>query len=229
MTNIDFLPPRYRERHRQRQAFAWEIAIVAFFGLLIASGVLWQFAEHWRIGSRLTALKGEFEQAEAMQATLEQLQNKLAASSEAAELYLYLHHPWPRTQVLCALEQCLPEGMSLTDVHVSYEAVSPGPALSDEELKKLTLPRRDIMRLRREADRRVAVVKIAGTTGDARLVYDFAHRLGQMPLLASVKLEAAENQAAGATEQTIFRLRGLLKPGYGQPSGPEPSLAEVRN
>ena len=32
MKNIDFLPPRYRERHRKRQAFAWEIAVLAFFG-----------------------------------------------------------------------------------------------------------------------------------------------------------------------------------------------------
>ena len=228
MKNIDFLPPRYRERHRKRQAFAWEIAVLAFFGLLIAAGVLWQVSQRWRAAHQLAALKLQFQQAVELQATQEQLQSKLASTSEAAELYLYLEHPWPRTQVLRAMESCLPEGMYLTDVHIAYEAPTAPPALSEEKLQKLSPARRDIARLRRESDRRVAVVKIAGTTGDASHVYDFAHRLGQLPPLATVKLESAENQAGDLPKHTAFRLRGVLKPGYYQAGGPEPVLAEKR-
>jgi hypothetical protein len=228
MKNIDFLPPRYRERHRQRQAFAWEIAVVAFFGLLIAAGALWQLNQRWRVGNRLAALKESFQQAVELQALQEQLQAKLSTSSEAAELYLYLEHPWPRTQVLRAMESCLPEGMYLTDIHIAYEATTGPPALSEEELRKLSPARRDMARLRRESDRRVGVVKIAGTTGDASLIYQFAHRLGQLPPLATVKLETAENQPGDALQQTGFRLRGVLKPGYFQAGGPEATLAEQR-
>jgi hypothetical protein len=224
MKNIDFLPPRYRERHRQRQAFAWEIVVVAFFGLLIAAGVAWQFQQRWRIGNRLAALQDSFQQAVEMQAMQEQLQARLATNSEAAELYLYLEHPWPRTQVLRAMESCMPAGMFLTDIHISYETAGAPAALSGEELQKLSPARRDIARLRRESDQRVAVVKIAGTTGDATQIYQFAHRLGQLPPLATVKLETAENQAGN--EQTAFRLRGVLKPGYYQAGGPEGVLAE---
>jgi hypothetical protein len=228
MKNIDFLPPRYRERHRQQQAFAWEIAVVAFFGLLIGVGALWQFNQRWRVNGRLDGLKDQFEQAVTLQATQEQLQARLAASSESAELYLYLEHPWPRTQVLHAVESCRPEGMLLTDVHIAYESAAAAPALDEAELQKLSPSRRDMARLRRESDRRIAVVKIAGTTADDSQVYQFADRLGQLPPLATVKLEAAENQGS-APGQTGFRLRGVLKPGYFQPGGPERALAETRS
>jgi len=227
MKPIDFLPPRYRERHRQRQALAWEISIVTLFAVLIGCGVLWQITEHWQANSQLTSIREQFRSAVELQSRLEQLQNKLAEESQTAELYLYLQHPWPRTQVLHAMEGCLSDGMYLHDVQVSHEAMTAAPPLSDEELLKMTPVQRDITRLRREADRRIAVVKIAGTTSDSKLVYDFAHRLGQTPLMATVKLEAAENQIAGS-DQTTFRLRGVLKPGYGQPGGPETSLAENR-
>ena len=227
MKNIDFLPPRYRERHRQRQAFAWEIAVVAFFGLLIAAGVLWQLKERWRVNSQLARLKDSFQEAVALQATQEQLQARLATNSETAALYLYLEHPWPRTQVLAAVESCLPPGMVLKDIHIVYEAAAAAPQLDEAELQKLSPARRDMARLRRESDRRIAVVKIAGTTADDSQVYRFADRLGQLPPLATVKLESAEDQGS-AVGQTGFRLRGVLRPGYFQPGGPEPALAEKR-
>lgn len=228
MKNIDFLPPRYRERHRERQAIAWEIVVVAFFGLLITACVLWQVQQRWRITSKLTGLKNQFQEAVLLQATQEQLQIRLAISSESAELYLYLEHPWPRTQVLHAIESCLPEGMLLTDIHFAYEAAAAVPALDEAELQKLSPAKRDIARLRRESDRRIAVVKIAGTTNDDSQVYHFAHRLGQLPPLATVKLESAENQGKDTIQHTGFRLRGVLKPGYFQPGGPEPTLAETQ-
>ena len=226
MKNIDFLPPRYRERHRQRQAFAWEIAVVGFFGLLIAAGALWQLNQRWRINNRLAALNDRFQEAVALQATQEQLQARLASGSEVAELYLYLEHPWPRTQVLHAAESCLPQGMFLTDIHIAYEAATTAPALDEAELQKLSPARRDMARLRRESDRRTAVVRIAGTTDDDTQVYHFAHRLGQLPPLATVKLESAETQGKDILEKTGFRLRGVLRPGYFQPGGPENALAE---
>lgn len=228
MKNIDFLPPRYRERHQQRRAFAWEVAVVAFFGVLIAAAVLWQINQRWRVGRQLAAIENEYQQAIEMGQTQQQLQTRLAVASEAAELYLYLQHPWPRTQVLHPIESCLPEDMSLTDVELIYEATAPPPALDDAELAKLSPLQRDLAQLRREADHRVAVVKIAGTTDDASQVYHFAQRLGQLPPLASVKLESAENQGDQSLQRTGFRLRGVLKPGYCQPGGPERTLAEAR-
>lgn len=228
MKNIDFLPPRYRERHRQRQAYVWEIVIVGFFGLLIAAGVLWQFNQRWRVSNRLAVLKDPFQEAVALNAQQEQLRSKLASSSEAAELYLYLEHPWPRTQVLGALENCLPPGMFLTDIHIAYEAVAAAQALDEAELQKVSPAKRDMARLRRESDRRIAVIKIAGTTHDDRQVYHFAHRLGELPPFATVKLESAENQGRDILQQTGFRLRGVLKPGYFQPGGPEHNVAEKR-
>jgi hypothetical protein len=173
-------------------------------------------------------LKDQFQEAVSLQATQEQLQARLANSSEAADLYLYLQHPWPRTQVLRTVESCLPPGMSLTDIQIVYEATAAGPALDEAELKKLSPARRDLARLRRESDHRIAVVKIAGATGDDSQVYHFAHRLGQLPPLATVKLESAENQDKDLLQQTGFRLRGMLKPGYFQPGGPQKTLAEVR-
>src|SRR4051794_32813660 len=112
MKNIDFLPPRYRERRHQRRAFAWEIGVVASFGVLIAMTALWQFNQYWRVSGQLAALEGRHQEALATQATHQQLQTRLAEASEAAELYIYLEHPWPRTQVLHAIESCLLDDMS---------------------------------------------------------------------------------------------------------------------
>src|SRR4029079_18030302 len=100
---IDFLPPRYRERHQQRRAFAWEIAVVVFFGLLIAAAAAWQVHQRWQVGRQMAALEGRFQEAVDLQGKQEQLQSRLSAISEVAELYLYLEHPWPRTQVLHAI------------------------------------------------------------------------------------------------------------------------------
>jgi hypothetical protein len=230
MKNIDFLPPHYRERRQQRWAYAWEIAVVAFFGLLIAIATCWQLNQRWRVGKQLAALAGRYQEAQATQAAQQQLQTKLAEASEAAELYLYLEHPWPRTQVLHAIESCLPDDMSLTDVHFNYEASSTAATLDEAELAKLSPAKRSLARLRREADQRVALVWIAGTTTNSADIYEFAQRLGRLPPLAAVKLETAENQAGKSQlQQTSFRLRGVLKPGYGQPGGPEKPLAEHRS
>jgi hypothetical protein len=227
MKNIDFLPPRYLERYRQKQALAWVAAVAASFGLLIAGLAAWQGSQRWRANRELASLGAEYQAALAAKAEHEQLQTRLADASQAAELYLYLSHPWPRTQMLRAIETCLPEDTSLTSLSVAYEAQA-APALDEAELQKLTPAQRDLARLRREADHRVAVISISGITSDAPNVYDFASQLGRSPPLTRVTVETAENQSK--TKQTTFRLRGYLQPGYCQPGGPEPvaDAASVR-
>jgi hypothetical protein len=221
MKNIDFLPPRYKARRQERRTFVWQVAAGASFAVLVAVAAAWQFSERWQVASQLAALGPQHQQALTTQALHEQLQTRLAAASEAAELFMYLEHPWPRTQVLHAIESCLPQDLSLTDVHLTYEAMPvPAPPLDEAEQAKLTPTQRDLARLRREMDRRAAVIWISGTTGDAGHIYEFTDRLGQSPLFAAIKLENAENQPTAAIKQTNFRLRGTLKPGYGQPGGP---------
>ena len=222
MKNIDFLPKRYQLRQQQRRAFTWEISIVVFFALLIAPIAVWQGVQRWRVGTQLQALSAQHQQALDTQAAHQLLQVQLASASEAAELYLYLEHPWPRTQVLHAIRSCLPDDMWLTDVHITFEPL-PGaaPQVDEAKLLKLSPTQRDLSRLQREADRRATLVWISGTAADASHVYDFVHRLGQTAPFAMIKLETAENQASKASQQTTFRLRGLLKPGYGQPGGPQ--------
>jgi hypothetical protein len=95
------------------------------------------------------------------------------------------------------------------------------PPVDEVEQARLNPPQRDLARLRREGDRRLAMVWIAGATGDAGKVYEFTDRLGKSSLFASIKLENAENQTNATIKQTTFRLRGTLKPGYGQPGGPQ--------
>lgn len=228
MKSIDFLPKRYQLRQQQRRAFTWEICVVIFFAMLITPIAMWQVAQRWQVGTRLQALSEQYQQALDTQTAHQKLQVQLASASEAAELYLYLEHPWPRTQVLHAISSCLPEDMWLTDVHITYEAVSgvalqsgAAPQVDEAKLAKLSPTQRDLNRLRREADRRATLVWISGTADDASHVYDFVHRLGQTAPFATVKLETVENESSTANQKTTFRLRSLLKPGYGQPGGPQ--------
>jgi len=225
MKNIDFLPESYRRRRMQRRAYAWEIGVIALFGAVVGVTATVQFIDRWRVGSQLTALDGGFQRALETQATYQGLQAQLATASEAAGLYAYLEHPWPRTQVLRAILGCMPPNFTLSDLHITYEALptTPAPAPDEAELKKLSPARRDLDRLRRDADRRATIVWIEGLTDDAANVYQFAHKLGLTPPFASVKLETVENQGERGLRRTSFRLRGLLKPGYGQPGGPQPA------
>lgn len=232
MKNIDFLPESYRRRRIQRRAYAWEISVLLLFGGIVAATALMQFGLRWQVSQRMATLEPSFQQALQTQNRYRLLQAELAKSSEAAELYMFLEHPWPRTQVLHAIVDSLPAQISLTNLHITSEAVQSSATsravLSDEALARLSAAQRDLDRLRKDADSRRAIVWIAGITSDASQVHELTQRLAGRPPFESVKLDMVESKVDGGLKQTTFRLRGVLTPGYGQAGGPHTKRADMR-
>ncbi len=221
MKNIDFLPQHYRNRRLERRARAWELTIAAFFGLLIAGAAVSQWLEHRQLLADETAILPATQRGKEAQLSLQEQQLQLATAGEAAELYLYLQHPWPRTQVLSAVHSALPPETFLTELNITYQSqplVAPPP--DEAEQKRLTKWQRDLMKVRREADRRTALVWLAGETSDSTHVYEFAAQLSKSPLFSTVKLESVESYVKEMEKHTVFKLRGVLKAGYGQADGP---------
>jgi Tfp pilus assembly protein PilN len=219
MKNIDFLPESYRRRRLQRRAQTWEATILLLFGVVVAATAILQAMQRWRVTRELAATEVVHRSAEEVQKSHEALQAKLSQAAQVAELYNYLEHPWPRTQVLRTLSDCLPESAAITRVEIVREQVQafPPPASETKE-ETLTPPQLDVKQLRQEYDQRPNVVTLSGLADNARQVHAFVDRLSTSPLLASVRLESVENQE-GPTQRTAFRLRGVLKSAYGQPGG----------
>lgn len=224
MKNIDFLPESYRQRRLQRRAHVWEIGMVAMFGLIVAVTASVQLTHRWRIADLMKDADADHRAALEVQKTLADLQSQLAQKTRVAELYSYLEHPWPRTQILRTVNDCMDEGMSLTRLSVAREqGPSVAPTAENKEAK-LSPAQQDLKRLQAEYDRRSTVITIAGFADDARQVHAFVDRLSASRLLDTVKLESVEIQEQSNERHIVFRVRSNLKRTYGQIGGPRRPL-----
>jgi hypothetical protein len=152
-----------------------------------------------------------------------------------AELETYLKHPWPRTQILAALIDQLPEEVQLEKISIVRE---PLPASANEPLPqttkvgeaaqaKLDPAQRDLETIRNVYDRSRIVVQLAGQSDDPLAFHRYLEDLGRSKLFTKLE-EGGLEHVAGDTEDHIrFTARIIIRPGYGQPGGPtsEPTAA----
>ena len=127
MHDIDFLPIEYRRKHERRQSQPWLIvAATAVVGLVAAAAIV----QHcrWRyVQGQLAAIQPAYETAVNLQDRLAEIQKRLGSVKAGAELYTYLRHPWPRTQLLSALLRPLPEEITFLQVQI-FRQPAAGPA-----------------------------------------------------------------------------------------------------
>ena len=160
MKQIDFLPNRYRERATQRRAHLWRVAVIALFGTVVAGTAVFQAKWRRDIQRQLAQIEPQHAIALEQSARFDQLQREYSQVEDKAALFVYLEHPWPRTQVLSQITRLLPASVVLSKVRVSPEIAEPDgravavvaePENSDalkslppvqQDLKQLKLPRR---------------------------------------------------------------------------------------
>src|SRR5688572_1891055 len=119
MQTIDFLPEHYRERRKQRRVRWWWALIVCLFGgVVLATGSL-QWLSVQKIKYELSRLEMQCNTFRQLDQHLLELETKVAHLSHSANLYTFLQHPWPRTQILAAVVQPVPEQMQLTSIRVA--------------------------------------------------------------------------------------------------------------
>ena len=231
MQDIDFLPAEYFQRRVRRQARPWRIAVVTLFAVLAAGAAAGQYLQRQRLQAELDALLPAYQLATGQQQRLAQLQAKLQTEQHTAELLAYLQHPWPRTQILRALVDSLPEQVVFEQLRIGRQKrsvqppaeVRPPSAEQKEDLSKLPPAQRDLRALREEYDNTEVYVRIVGATSDSSALYAWLATLGKHRLFARTELVSIE--IAGQTDNKLMRFEAVVVvvPGYSQPGGPMPA------
>jgi Tfp pilus assembly protein PilN len=246
MKNIDFLPTAYRERNALRESRTWWGVVVMVFGTVIFATASVQFT--WRRGveHELTLIQPKFMAATQRDMELTRLQKQIQAASESAGLFTYLQHPWPRTQILASVAAAVPPAIHLHEVHLTEVVIgAPGgettgsgkrrTVTKEKEATKVAPAVQDLALLRQECDLRQTFVELSGIADDVQQLHTFVADLAKSPIVAAAQLKSLEAvkqgdqvvdaaaEASGANVGgTRFELHLAIKPGYGQPNGPQP-------
>lgn len=241
MLAIDFLPDRYREQRAVRQVKIWQLVVLLIFGGAIGATAVGQFALRCLVARQVAEVEPLYAAAKDNEFRFTQLQQQLRDEQTVAELYAYLHHPWPRTQILAAIARPLPEPLKLGDLLVTNEAdqsattgwrrSEPQRSTSSEEGQpdtQTTAAERDLNNLRDEHDRNYTVVYTSGVTTESAALHKYVSLLGADTLFTKVELRSFESASSGLPAGVSkFSLRVVIRPGFGQPNGPSGKTLEA--
>jgi hypothetical protein len=230
MQEIDFLPEHYRQRREKRQRKPWQIAVVVLFLLLLGAAAYGQHRTRRRIEQDLAEVVPYYEMAVRETQWLGALQQQLQREQSRAALLTYLRHPWPRTQILAAILEPLPDEITLESLHISRR-LPPGQAASrrqvlekreseSDDQQSLPPAARDLKGLREEDDRRETVVAVAGVSSSSEAPYAYFERLENSDLFVQVDPGKVEPQQGGRLQEHRFDLTLIVRAGYGTPGGP---------
>jgi Tfp pilus assembly protein PilN len=228
---IDFLPASHRQRSVHRKANVWRLLIGGGFATALIVSFGSQQLMYRHTVRQLEDLQPAYDQAQALSQRLTAIQGELKKATNQADLFTYLRHPWPRTQLLTAALRQLPDCVTLTEIHIAHAQLAgaaeanlnrlPNKGKDDAEAKKLDSAQRDLRRLCEESAARETTLVLSGTTTDTAALERFLVALGEERLFLKVEmasLEANPEQRAGTWR---FLARIAIRPGYGEPGGPQ--------
>jgi hypothetical protein len=226
MKTIDFLPDIYRQREALRRARLWWCIVVVVFGGAIGASATAQGLLRSNLKRQLVLLEPQFISAQAQVRELTALQTQIVRASHEANLYTYLDHPWPRTQLLAEVVRPLPEVIRLTQVHVGEEEQArngqpAGPRNArpdDPKASQASDPELDLARLQDELDRRQATIELDGHTSDVARLHDYVADVNRSRLVAAAHIKSLEAAIPNQPGRTRFTLRLIVQPGHCQSS-----------
>ncbi len=232
MHDVDFLPVEYRQEHAKRHWRLWRVLVVVGFGAILMVAALGQYRSHGHAKAELDALLPKHQTALDQSNQLARMQADLKAARTYAELYTYLRFPWPRSRILVALLEPLPEGITFEQLDIGQQkSAVRGSAkkkkvsraereAEKEKLEKLSPAEQDLNRFHEEFDHSQTVVTISGTTTDDAALHKYLGGLNQGYLFSKASLSSIEvddNDPAGTMR---FSATVVVRPGYGKPDGP---------
>jgi len=231
MHDVDFLPAHYRQRRENRQRKPWQIAVIVACGLLMAAAAYGQYHTRRRIEEDLAAVGPYYEMAARETKWLDDLRQQLQRERSRAELLTYLRHPWPRTQILAAILQPLPEEITLERVRIRRDlppgkTAPPRPALerpASEDQPKDLLPsaRYDLKTLREEDVGLETIVTLTGSSSTSEAPYAYFNELEGCDLFVQVDPGKVEPEQGDRWQRHGFDLTLIVRPGYGRPGSPD--------
>ena len=239
MNEIDFLPLQYHHKHAYRHAKPWQIIVViSFLGLVVLVTISQKIHRRF-VENELSALTPDYERAINYQKQLSDVQSQLHKLDMEAELITYLHHPWPRSQLLSSLLSRLPREITLQQLQIVREtdqsATTPNRHLNavlenTAEQQKAMLPaQRDLHVLRNQCDTRQTVIVLLGTSTESAADRSVLNDITSNTLFSKADLCSfnTQNDSPGAAMQ--FKAKITVKPGYGQMDGPTGEMKTIQN
>ena len=173
MQTIDFLPEHYRERRKQRRVRWWWALIVCMFGGIVAVTASLQWLE---------------------------IETKVSALSHSANLYTFLKHPWPKTQILAAIAKPLPQELQLSSVRITESLIAkPVKPASPETQTAEPAPAphpavADLRQLHDAHESQRLVVVVEGSAKEVEALHGYLESLARHPLIAEARLNSMETR-----------------------------------
>ena len=233
MKYIDFLPEVYAQKRVERRAQAWWCLTAAAFAILALLFASTQWMIRHGVELELAEVQPKHAQALARHNELKSLRQEIEQAEEIAELYAYLAHPWPRSQLLAGVIRPLPESVRLTEITIAHEALPAGPPVTvatspASSPSAKSAAQTDLALLRMECDGRQTVLTVVGTATTLSELHDYVDRLGKSPPIAAAHIMGVETSTASAAGESRFHLHVAVRPGYGQQGGPTLVTAQAR-
>lgn len=238
--DIDFLPVEYAQRSAAQKKRLWQLTIVLIFGGIIAASAVTQFGMRTTARQRIVALAGPYARAQAQLEHLDRMQTQLHVAEQTAALYVYLRHPWPKTQILRAVVVPLPASIELDELQIGLEVSAPdatvhateqpgrrSPGIQEEDELTRLPPERDLDELRDHYDRRRTVIQLTGVTGSTSDLHTYLAEVVKSPVIHEAELRSLESTGEHVKSgSSRFAIRLVAGAGFGQPEGPRgPSTA----
>jgi hypothetical protein len=225
LSAIDFLPQRYREARSKRSASMWRLTVVFALATMLLSTAYLQQCHLWEAKDDLARIDSLHAVTVKVAQELAAEQARFPAVDKEAELFTYLRHPWPRTQILNAVLTSVPKSVRLTSFGFGFELPEKPAAeglqtVKEDPVDKTPSPARDLKQLREQLDGGRWVVSLAGTAADLAELHAYLAKLEQHKLFAKVELVSIESPQSTESTNSQFAVRISLRPGYGQPGGP---------
>jgi len=216
------------------------VGVAMLFSLSIGgvAGTQWFFLRGLK--TQLQLVEPQYLQAQEQKAEMARVEAAVQQAEELAALYLYLEHPWPRTQLLAAVAAPLPRSIQLIELHVIEESAltsaeqPTGPDANHRgtagETTKSPSAKTDLAGFRGLDDRQTTILELSGRASNIKELHDYVDLLAKSPLVAAANLKGLEAGGEGSTPgSSRFHLRIAIRPGHGQPGGPlvKPAAGEV--
>jgi hypothetical protein len=227
MQVIDFLPEHYRERRKQCRVRWWWAMVACLFGGIVATTSSLQWLNQRRVVADLQKLELQVATARQLDQHLLQLETKVAALSHTANLYTFLSHPWPRTQILAAVVHPLPAEVELSSVRISESMIAAIPVSTPpggDATASAPPPSHpaiaDLQQLHDAHELQRVVVTIEGSAQKVSTLHEYLAALGEHPLVAEARLNSLETRKYETHSLVVFQLQLSIRAGHGQNHGP---------
>ena len=235
MQRIDFLPKHYKEKYEKRENQIWAMTLIGCFGAVIIiaatyQGILWRSTS-----SLLSSIEPQHTEAVAREKQHEELKANMSSEQAKSQLFSFLGHPWPVSQVLSLIAEKAPQNVTLMrlslyrqkqqqNIRFNLSGEENNPA-QQEGVQAALL---DLKTLQNEIADKQTFIMVTGTAVDSVELYQFVSALNSSPLLEQASLKSMQQvtNSLGATENS-FELQLILKQPYGSPNGPAEPPTEL--